>query len=82
MHGWRGEVARRIGGADGHAHGAKNKSPGSLMTPGFSASKMKSSDFVHLHSHTMYSLLDGASRIEDMAQLARDRPLCLSFSLD
>ena len=33
---------------------------------------MKSSDFVHLHSHTMYSLLDGASRIEDMAQLAAE----------
>ncbi len=33
---------------------------------------MKSSDFVHLHSHTMYSLLDGASRIEDIAQTAAE----------
>ena len=33
---------------------------------------MKSSDFVHLHSHTMYSLLDGASRIEDIAQIAAE----------
>ena len=33
---------------------------------------MKSSDFVHLHSHTMYSLLDGASRIEDIAQVAAE----------
>jgi DNA polymerase III subunit alpha len=31
---------------------------------------MKPSDFVHLHSHTMYSLLDGASKLGDIAQVA------------
>lgn len=29
-------------------------------------------DFVHLHTHTEYSLLDGASRIEDLVSRARD----------
>ncbi|MDP6042739.1 MAG: PHP domain-containing protein, partial [Candidatus Latescibacteria bacterium] len=33
---------------------------------------MKSSDFVHLHSHTMFSLLDGASKIEDIAEQAAE----------
>jgi len=33
---------------------------------------MKQSDFVHLHCHTMYSLLDGASKIEAIAQRASD----------
>jgi len=31
-----------------------------------------SSDFVHLHVHTDYSLLDGACRIKDLARLAAD----------
>ena len=30
------------------------------------------SSFVHLHNHTHYSLLDGASRIEDLASAAKD----------
>jgi len=30
------------------------------------------SDFVHLHSHTMFSLLDGAVRIKDMAERAAE----------
>ncbi|OGG47200.1 MAG: DNA polymerase III subunit alpha [Candidatus Handelsmanbacteria bacterium RIFCSPLOWO2_12_FULL_64_10] len=30
------------------------------------------SDFVHLHSHTMYSLLDGACKIGDLAALAQE----------
>ena len=29
------------------------------------------SSFVHLHNHTHYSLLDGASRIEDLAETAK-----------
>ncbi len=33
---------------------------------------MKSSDFVHLHSHTMFSLLDGASKLGDIAQVAAE----------
>ena len=33
---------------------------------------MKQSDFVHLHSHTMYSLLDGACKIKDIAQRAAE----------
>ena len=31
----------------------------------------KRSDFVHLHVHTEYSLLDGASRIDDLVSLAK-----------
>ncbi|MEO0019082.1 MAG: DNA polymerase III subunit alpha [candidate division WOR-3 bacterium] len=30
------------------------------------------SDFVHLHTHSEYSLLDGATPIEDMVKLAKD----------
>jgi len=33
---------------------------------------MPSSDFVHLHLHTEFSLLDGASRCKDIAQLAAE----------
>lgn len=33
---------------------------------------MKHADFVHLHVHTSYSLLDGACRIEDLTKLAAD----------
>ncbi|HUK83524.1 MAG TPA: DNA polymerase III subunit alpha [Verrucomicrobiae bacterium] len=33
---------------------------------------MKHSDFVHLHLHTEYSLLDGACRIDDVAEKARE----------
>ena len=29
-------------------------------------------DFVHLHLHTEYSLLDGACRIKDLAQKAKE----------
>ena len=29
-------------------------------------------DFVHLHLHTEYSLLDGACRIKDVAKRAKD----------
>ena len=33
---------------------------------------MKHSDFVHLHLHTQYSLLDGMIRLEDLFKKARD----------
>ncbi len=33
---------------------------------------MSKSDFVHLHNHTMYSLLDGAIKIPDMLKTASD----------
>ncbi|MSS73427.1 MAG: DNA polymerase III subunit alpha [Candidatus Latescibacteria bacterium] len=33
---------------------------------------MESSDFVHLHSHTMYSLLDGACKIGGIAAIAQE----------
>lgn len=33
---------------------------------------MKHSDFVHLHVHTQYSLLDGMIRLEDLFQKARE----------
>ncbi len=33
---------------------------------------MKHADFVHLHTHTSYSLLDGACRISDLTRLAAD----------
>ena len=29
------------------------------------------SDFVHLHVHTQYSLLDGANRIDELLKLAQ-----------
>lgn len=32
---------------------------------------MKRSGFVHLHNHTQYSLLDGASRIDDLVEKAK-----------
>lgn len=34
-------------------------------------SKMKKSDFVHLHVHSEFSLLDGASRVEDIVGKAK-----------
>ncbi|MCK5679348.1 PHP domain-containing protein, partial [bacterium] len=33
---------------------------------------MSEADFVHLHLHTMYSLLDGAIRVPDLMQRACD----------
>ncbi len=33
---------------------------------------MKQAEFVHLHSHTMFSLLDGACKIQDIAQRAAE----------
>ncbi len=33
---------------------------------------MKHSDFVHLHVHTQYSLLDGMIRLEDLFKKARE----------
>ena len=33
---------------------------------------MKHSNFVHLHNHTQYSLLDGACRIKDIISSARE----------
>lgn len=33
---------------------------------------MKQADFVHLHVHTQYSLLDGAIRLEDLLKKARE----------
>jgi len=32
-----------------------------------------STEFVHLHVHTQYSMLDGAAKIEDIVKLAKDR---------
>ena len=34
---------------------------------------MKHSDFVHLHLHTQYSLLDGMIRLEDLFKKAREQ---------
>ena len=36
------------------------------------------SDFVHLHCHTEYSLLDGAIRVKDLCSRAKDfgMPAC------
>jgi len=42
------------------------------VTPAFSASGVFMSDFVHLHCHTDYSLLDGAIRIKDLCARAKD----------
>src|SRR3989339_1956757 len=33
---------------------------------------MKHGDFVHLHSHSQYSLLDGAQKIDEMVARARE----------
>ncbi len=33
---------------------------------------MQHSNFVHLHLHTQYSLLDGAIRHDDLFELARE----------
>ncbi|UCC44046.1 MAG: DNA polymerase III subunit alpha, partial [Candidatus Zixiibacteriota bacterium] len=33
---------------------------------------MKYADFVHLHTHSQYSLLDGACRLDDVIELARE----------
>ena len=33
---------------------------------------MKQAEFVHLHSHTMFSLLDGACKIQDIARRAAE----------
>ena len=33
---------------------------------------MRHSDFVHLHLHSQYSLLDGACKIDELLQVARD----------
>lgn len=33
---------------------------------------MQHSDFVHLHTHTQYSLLDGACRLEDLIAVAKE----------
>ena len=32
-------------------------------------------DFVHLHLHTLYSLLDGAIRIKDLVETVRARKM-------
>ncbi len=36
---------------------------------------MKHTDFVHLHNHTEYSLLDGANRIKDLVAAAREHAM-------
>ncbi|MDI6777508.1 MAG: PHP domain-containing protein [Syntrophales bacterium] len=33
---------------------------------------MKHTDFVHLHVHTQYSLLDGACRLHDLFEKAKE----------
>ena len=34
-------------------------------------SRVKMADFVHLHLHTQYSLLDGACRLQDLAEAVK-----------
>ncbi|MFQ5608172.1 MAG: DNA polymerase III subunit alpha, partial [Candidatus Zixiibacteriota bacterium] len=34
---------------------------------------MKSAEFVHLHTHSQYSLLDGACKLDDVISLAKER---------
>ena len=38
----------------------------------FMEPKLKPSDFVHLHNHTHYSLLDGLTKIPDLVQFVKD----------
>ena len=33
---------------------------------------MKYADFVHLHTHSQYSLLDGACRLDSVLELAKE----------
>ena len=33
---------------------------------------MKRADFIHLHNHTQYSLLDGAMKIDDLLAKAKE----------
>ncbi len=40
--------------------------------PVVEAKKVSQSDFVHLHNHTEYSLLDGACRIDDLVKTAAE----------
>ena len=34
--------------------------------------KLKPSDYVHLHNHTHYSLLDGLTKIEDLVKFVKE----------
>ena len=34
--------------------------------------KLKPSDYVHLHNHTHYSLLDGLTKIDDLVKFVKD----------
>lgn len=36
------------------------------------AGKLKNSDYVHLHNHTNYSVLDGLTKIPDLVQITQD----------
>ncbi len=36
---------------------------------------LKSSDFVHLHNHTQYSLLDGLTKIPDLIEFVKDQKM-------
>jgi DNA polymerase-3 subunit alpha len=43
-----------------------------VPAPVVEAKKVSQSDFVHLHNHTEYSLLDGACRIDDLVRTAAE----------
>ncbi|MBQ3309051.1 DNA polymerase III subunit alpha [Candidatus Saccharibacteria bacterium] len=42
------------------------------LTPVSSGEDLKVSDFVHLHNHTHYSLLDGLTKIPDLVEFVKD----------
>src|SRR4029079_2123083 len=48
------------------------KVPSLRSGSGFANVKLMPSEFVHLHLHTEYSLLDGANRIPEVMQKAKD----------
>jgi len=36
---------------------------------------MKAAEFVHLHTHSQYSLLDGACKLDDVIAIAKERKM-------
>lgn len=47
------------------------KRPEVVLTPVSKGAKCKPSDFVHLHNHTQYSLLDGLTKIPDLIDFVK-----------